>query len=64
MRKNWKTQGIFIYEDFSKDSMELKKLLWDKVKVKDKQRILNDEKKLKNTGYLYLRGLFKGRYGT
>ena len=30
--------------------MELKKLLWDKVKVKDKQRILNDEKKLKTQG--------------
>ena len=29
MRKNWKTQGIFIYEDFSKDGMELKKSLWD-----------------------------------
>ena len=37
MQKNLKNTGIFIYEDFSKDTVELRKSLWEQVFEYQKQ---------------------------
>ena len=31
MQNNWKKTSIYIYEGFSKDTMKLKKSLWEQV---------------------------------
>ena len=31
MQKNLENMGIYIYEDFSKDTMDLRKSLWEQV---------------------------------